>query len=179
MESAKPASIPLDTGYYKNRFSTDEKFHNEDVYRSAIGALLYLSVNTRPDICIATSILGRNVSNPHKYDWTEVKRIMKYLKGTLNIEIKLGNLSEGNNILYGFCDADWAGDKTDRKSNSGYLFKYMGAMFDWRYVPGPSNCQLAGYSSDLVDSDDSLKDKDYKPENDDGSSTTSEENNKD
>ncbi|XP_074041415.1 uncharacterized protein isoform X2 [Leptinotarsa decemlineata] len=43
-------------------------------------------------------------------------------------------------------------------------------------VPGPSYCQLAGYSSDLED--DSLKGKDYKPGNDDGSSTTSEENNK-
>ncbi|KAG5871693.1 hypothetical protein JTB14_026973 [Gonioctena quinquepunctata] len=50
--------------YYKNRNSNDDKFRNEDINRSAIGALLYLSVNTRPDICVATSILGRNVSDP-------------------------------------------------------------------------------------------------------------------
>ncbi|KAG5895222.1 hypothetical protein JTB14_035394 [Gonioctena quinquepunctata] len=123
-----------DTGYYKNRNSNDDKFRNEDIYRSAIGALLYLSVTTRPDICVATSILGRNVSDPYMYDWSEVKRIMKYLNGTIDMEIKLGEISSNidEDILYGYADADWAGDRSDRKSNSGYLFKFMGAMIDWR-----------------------------------------------
>ncbi|KAG5882978.1 hypothetical protein JTB14_026436 [Gonioctena quinquepunctata] len=134
MENSKAVTIPLDTGYYKNRNSNDDKFRNEDIYRSAIGALLYLSVNTRPDICVATSILGRNVSDPITYDWSEVKRIMKYLNGTIDMEIKLGKISSDidEDILYGYADADWAGDRSDRKSNSGYLFKFMGAMFDWR-----------------------------------------------
>ncbi|KAG5865328.1 hypothetical protein JTB14_015121 [Gonioctena quinquepunctata] len=123
-----------DTGYYKNRNSNDDKFINEDIYRSAIGALLYLSVNTRPDICVATSILGTNVSDPYTYDWSEVKRILKYLNGTIDMEIKLGKRSSDidEDILYGYADADWAGDRSDRKSNSGYLIKFMGAMFDWR-----------------------------------------------
>ncbi|KAG5869781.1 hypothetical protein JTB14_022626 [Gonioctena quinquepunctata] len=97
-------------------------------------ALLYLSVNTRADICVATSILGRNVSDPYTYDWSEVKRIMKYLNGTIDMEIKLGKISSDidEDILYGYADADWARDRSDRKSNSGYLFKFMGAMFDWR-----------------------------------------------
>ncbi|KAG5884934.1 hypothetical protein JTB14_009826 [Gonioctena quinquepunctata] len=101
---------------------------------SAIGALLYLSVNTRPDICVATSILGRNVSDPYTYDWSEEERIMKYLNETIDMEIKLGKISSDidEDILYGYADADWAGDRSDRKSNSGYLFKFMGAMFDWR-----------------------------------------------
>ncbi|KAG5873511.1 hypothetical protein JTB14_034313 [Gonioctena quinquepunctata] len=134
MENSKAVTIPLDTGYYRNRNSNDDRFRNEDIYRSAIGALLYLSVNTRPDICVATSILGRNVSDPYTYDWSEVKRIMKYLNGTIDMEIKLGKISSDidEDILYGYAVADWAGDRSDRKSNSGYLFKFMGAMFDWR-----------------------------------------------
>ncbi|KAG5883341.1 hypothetical protein JTB14_033785 [Gonioctena quinquepunctata] len=134
MENSEAVTIPLDTGYYKNRNSNDDKFRNEDIYRSAIGALLYLSVNTRPDICVATSILGRNVSDPYTYDWSEVKRIMKYLNGTIDMEIKLGKISSDidDDNLYGYADADWAGDRSDRKSNSGYLFKFMGVMFDWR-----------------------------------------------
>ncbi|KAG5865329.1 hypothetical protein JTB14_015122 [Gonioctena quinquepunctata] len=134
MENSKAVTIPLDTGYYKNRNSNDDKFINEDIYRSAIGALLYLSVNTRPDICVATSILGTNVSDPYTYDWSEVKRILKYLNGTIDMEIKLGKRSSDidEDIFYGYADADWAGDRSDRKSNSGYLIKFMGAMFDWR-----------------------------------------------
>ncbi|KAG5890307.1 hypothetical protein JTB14_032818 [Gonioctena quinquepunctata] len=134
MENSKAVTIPLDTGYYKNRHSNDDRFRNEDIYRSAIGALLYLSVNTRPDICVATSILGRNVSDPYTYDWSEVKRIMKYLNLTIDMEIKFGKISSDidRDILYGYADADWAGDRSGRKSNSGYLFKFMGAMFDWR-----------------------------------------------
>ncbi|KAG5894684.1 hypothetical protein JTB14_014333 [Gonioctena quinquepunctata] len=59
---------------------------------------------------------------------------MKYLNGTIDMEIKLGKISSDidEDILYGYADADWAGDRSDRKSNSGYLFKFMGAMFDWR-----------------------------------------------
>ncbi|KAG5874041.1 hypothetical protein JTB14_021769 [Gonioctena quinquepunctata] len=116
-----------DTGYYKNRNSNDDRFRNKDIYRSAIGALLYLSVNTRPDICVATSILGRNASDPYEYDWSEVKRIMKYLNGTIDMEIELGKKSSeiDEDIVYGYADADWAGDRSDRKSNSGYLFKFM------------------------------------------------------
>ncbi|KAG5888857.1 hypothetical protein JTB14_031415 [Gonioctena quinquepunctata] len=95
--------------------------------------ILTMKMNTRPDICVATSILGRNVSDPYMYDWSEVKRIMKYLNGTIDMEIKLGKISSDidEDILYGYADADWAGDRSDRKSNSGYLFKFMGAMFDW------------------------------------------------
>ncbi|KAG5896922.1 hypothetical protein JTB14_028150 [Gonioctena quinquepunctata] len=132
MVNSKAVTIPLDTGYYTNRNSNDDKFRNEDIYRSAIGALL--SVNTRPDICVATPILGRNVSDPYTYDWSEVKRIMKYHNGTIDMEIILGKISSDidEDILYGYADADWAGDRSDRKSNSGYLFEFMGAMFHWR-----------------------------------------------
>ncbi|KAG5865538.1 hypothetical protein JTB14_035456 [Gonioctena quinquepunctata] len=93
MENSKAVTIPSDTGYYKNKNSNDERFRNEDIYRRAIGALLYLSVNGRPNICVATSVFGRNVIDPYTSDWSEVKRIMKYLNGTIDMEIKLGKIS--------------------------------------------------------------------------------------
>ena len=34
--------------------------------------------------------------------------------------------------LKGFCDSDWAGDKSDSKSTSGYLFKLSGAAICWK-----------------------------------------------
>ena len=131
LSDSKPSSIPVDPGYQKNRKSS-ESMNNKEIYRKAIGSLLYLSTNSRPDIAIGTSILARHVDDPSQADWTEVKRIFRYLNHTKDKRLKLGSLSEQyNNQLIGYADADWASDTDDRKSNTGFLFKYLGAPIAW------------------------------------------------
>ncbi|KAK2578416.1 hypothetical protein KPH14_012188 [Odynerus spinipes] len=89
-------------------------------------------VMTYLDIAAAVSILGRKVNEPTERDWTEVKRVLKYLKGTKNELLKMGEINEmNNNSLYGYADADWAGNTSGRKSNSGYIFKYYGGTISW------------------------------------------------
>ena len=85
-------------------------------------------MNTRPDICISTSLLCRKVSNPTDRDWTEAKRVLRYLKGTNNLRLHLGN---GQGHLECFADVDWAGNEQDRKSISGFLIKYGGELVSW------------------------------------------------
>lgn len=125
---AKFSKIPMDIGYVKenddnNFMPSNEKYHH------LIGSLLYLSVNTRPDISTAVSILSRKVNNPTFRDWAELKRLIKYLNGTKELKLKLTcNNKKG---LYGFADADWAQCQADRKSNSGFLFKYNGSCISW------------------------------------------------
>ncbi|KAG5873988.1 Copia protein, partial [Gonioctena quinquepunctata] len=97
-----------------------------------IGALLYIAVNTRPDISVSTSILSRKVSQPTERDWTEVKRILRYLKGIRDMIMQLGKRGISENILHGYAAANWGGDTRDRKSNTGYLFKYSGGLVSWR-----------------------------------------------
>ena len=105
---------------------------DKEVYRRAIGSLLYLAINTRPDIAVGTSILSRHVENPKQSDWIEVKRIYRYLKKTKHKKLKLGAVSENqNNDLTVYVDADWGGDRTDRKSNSGYCMTYKGCTIAW------------------------------------------------
>lgn len=49
------------------------------------------------------------------------------------MEIKGEGISyEVEKWLYGYDDADWIGNRSDRKTNSGYLFKFLDLMFDWR-----------------------------------------------
>lgn len=133
METAKSSRIPMDVNYFKNETIENKvAFENPEIYRSAIGKLLYLSVHSRPDISVATIILARKVSNPTKGDWTELKRILKYLRGTIDYTIKLGDIKMEKNILYGFSDADWANDTQNRKSNTGYLFIFNGGIIQWR-----------------------------------------------
>lgn len=126
MEDSRPSKIPMDPGYY--RLERGQTLPNNNKYREAIGSLLYLAVNTRPDIMASVTILSQCVSCPTTTDWTEVKRIFRYLKHTEDYKLRLGGNSEE---LHGFCDADWAGDRSDRKSKSGYLFKYKGAALSW------------------------------------------------
>ena len=51
-------------------------------YRSIVGMLLYLTTNTRPDLSIAVSQIGRFSQNPKKSHATAVKTIIRYLHRT-------------------------------------------------------------------------------------------------
>lgn len=126
---AKISNHPLDTGYWK--LNTDEQLlESNDDYRKIIGMLLYLTTHTRPDIAAAVSILSQRVQNPRVVDLNEAKRIVRYLKGTkdLNLMLSTSNCSEK---LYAYSDANWAEDKTDRKSNSGYYCSVNGGAISW------------------------------------------------
>ena len=46
-------------------------------------------MKTRPDIATAVSILSRRISTPTTKDWIAVKRVMRYLKGTVHFKLKL------------------------------------------------------------------------------------------
>lgn len=128
MKDAKASKYPMDPRFLKQREEIGRRLDSPEAYQSLIGALLYVAVTTRPDISIATSILGRRVKEPSEADWNEAKRILRYLKGTLGTVLYLGG--DGQQLVC-FVDADWAGDASDRKSNSGYLFKFCGGLIGW------------------------------------------------
>lgn len=92
MEEAKESNIPLDPGYVTTE-SESEPLPDNKEYQKIIGKLLYVSVNTRPDISTAVSILSRNSSRPTQEDWIELKRIIRYLKGIKNYRLRLSNMS--------------------------------------------------------------------------------------
>lgn len=95
-----------------------------------IGHLLYISVNTRPDVSAAIGILAQKVSKPTYEDWNQCKRILKYLKTTSNLKLLLSNKNKDQQLI-GYADANWAEERTDRKSNSGRIFFYNGGTIAW------------------------------------------------
>nr|GFA21727.1 hypothetical protein [Tanacetum cinerariifolium] len=82
-------------------------------YRSMIGALMYLT-STRPDIVHATCVCARYQAYPAKKYLKEVKRIFRYLRGTVNMGIWY--TKDPGFKLTGFSDADYAGCKDTFKS---------------------------------------------------------------
>lgn len=129
LKDAKPAKTPMDSGYGKSNSSLP--LESNIKYRQLIGRLLYLSVNTRPDISASVSILAQKVSHPSIEDWNQLKRVVKYLKSTHQLKLKVSNLQSGDLSLIGYADATWADDRIDRKSNSGRIIYFNGGTISW------------------------------------------------
>lgn len=77
----------------------------------------------------ATNVVSRFCSNPKEKHWKAVKRIFRYLKGTVNY--KLIYCKEGNEELECYSDADWGNELEDRHSISGSCLKLMGGLVSW------------------------------------------------
>lgn len=92
--------------------------------------LLYLSTNSRPDISTSVALLSQRVNNPRDIDLNEVKRVIRYLLGTINLKLRMSSSEEAESIRI-FSDADWAESKSDRKSHSGLFFEMNGGAIAW------------------------------------------------
>ena len=55
-----------------------------------MGNLMYAIVCTRPDIAQAVRVISRYMSNLKQEHWRAVKRIMRYLKGSLDMSLCYG-----------------------------------------------------------------------------------------
>jgi len=120
MKDIKGASTPMDAAYPKLEGECDLLPDNE-LYRKALGAMLYVATTTHPDIAAVIGIFCRRVSNPRQRDWHALTRVMKYMYLKETVDLKLKISADSNLELSGYADADWAGDTADRKSTSGYL----------------------------------------------------------
>lgn len=127
MSDCKAVSTPI----IKEVQSDTEK--DNDVrfpYREAVGALAYLMTGTRPDISYAISVVSRTLANPSHEDVLKVKRILRYLKGTMDsvIVYKKGHKP---GVLECYSDSDHGGDFTMGRSTSGILCVYAGGAISW------------------------------------------------
>ena len=130
MEDSNPVETPADVSMKLKKAEENETMADKQMYQSAVGSILYVSTRTRPDISYAVGSCARFSADPTKSHWAAVKRIMRYLKGTINVGI-LYNLKDQKDLI-GYSDADWAGDINDRKSTSGYVFQISGGAVSWR-----------------------------------------------
>lgn len=62
------------------------------------------------------------ISQPRQENWNELKRVVKYVKGTINSKLVLGKIDQNVDILHGYADASFADKNMGRKSISGSVF---------------------------------------------------------
>ena len=79
---------------------------------------------TRPDISYSVGILSRFMQNPKELHWRYLKRVLRYVKTTKHYSLIYSKSHESKATLIGFTDSDYAGSIDDRKSTSGYAFKF-------------------------------------------------------
>ncbi|WJZ81440.1 hypothetical protein VitviT2T_001283 [Vitis vinifera] len=127
MEEAKTMKTLMSSSI---KLDKDEKGKSIDstMYRGMIGSLLYLTAS-RPDIMYSVCLCAKFQSCPKESHLSVVKRILRYLKGTMNIGLLY---PKGDNFeLIGYSDADFAGCKVERKSTSDTCHFLGHSLVSW------------------------------------------------
>jgi hypothetical protein len=102
-------------------------------YQEKIGVLLYAAISTRPDIAFAVNKLARHVQAPRQRHMHAVNRVFRYLSGTRDLGLTFGRAPSKEGVrLTAFSDADWASDKTDRVSVTGWIARVNGDVVSWQ-----------------------------------------------
>nr|CAC37623.1 copia-like polyprotein [Arabidopsis thaliana] len=105
-----------------------EPFEEPTYFRSLAGKLQYLTI-TRPDIQYAVNFICQRMHAPTNSDFGLLKRILRYVKGTINMGLPIRK--HHNPVLSGFCDSDYAGCKDTRRSTTGFCILLGSTLISW------------------------------------------------
>ncbi len=122
-----PVRTPYDASIHLKKNKGNSVSQTE--YAKIIGSLMFLMNYTRPDIAYAVSRLSRYTHSPNVDHWNALKRLLKYLRGTMELGLHYVKFP---NVLEGYCDANWVSDNDEVNSTSGYVFTLCGAAISWK-----------------------------------------------
>lgn len=135
IDECKAAKTPMEITPWKEQDNLNEEtlecVIEEKLYRELVGCFMYLMLITRPDLCTSVNYFSRFQSNVTDLHWNGLKRILRYIKDTLNYGLYYRRFESCNDVaLLGYADADWAGE-ANRKSISGFFFRVYNAIVLW------------------------------------------------
>jgi hypothetical protein len=130
--TSKPTPFPVGISLSK---TGGNELPPDNQYQALVGSLIYLAVNTRPDISHAVGVLSRFMSCPTDRHWEAAKHVLRYLRGTPDLGLTYsGNTpSEQQEVLEAamYADADFAADVDKRRSTTGAVMLMQGAAVLW------------------------------------------------
>lgn len=129
-ESCNPVLVPADPSIKFTGASDCVKYKSNYPYRQAIGSLMYLMTCTRPDLAYIVGVLSRYMEQPQYEHWCDVKRVLKYLKGTINYGVSYG-CNTGTTEMVMYSDADYGGDIDTGRSTTGWICLLNGGAIAW------------------------------------------------
>ncbi|GKA03871.1 hypothetical protein Tco_0676652 [Tanacetum coccineum] len=127
METCEPADTPM---VEKSKLDEDPQGKAVDPtrYRGMIGTLMYLT-SSRPDLVFVVCMCARYQAKPTEKHLHAVKRIFRYLRGTINMGLWYSK--DSCIALTAFADADHAGCQDTRKSTSGSMQLLGDRLVSW------------------------------------------------
>ena len=154
-------SLAKDTDVYKKAYRKtpmDQSFakkdespllEGEDItkYRSVVGRLMYLA-GERPDAQFSIQSLARSMAKPTHQTWKNAWHVCSYLQGTLGFGVRIGLRKKGQSVMdvrdqeevdekekhliEVVTDADYAGNKNDRRSTTSFQIFIDGNLMESR-----------------------------------------------
>jgi hypothetical protein len=129
MLGAKPYSSPCLAGSKLSNADGDPLSPTDiTTYCQTVGALQYCTF-TRPDIAFSVNQLCQHMHHPSTLHWTAAKRVLRYLKGTIDYGLWY---TKGPLTLQAFNDSDWAGNPDDRHSTTGIGIVLGSSLISWK-----------------------------------------------
>jgi len=111
MQNCNPVLTPIEMkDVVRNTVTCTQK--DRTVFQRMIGSLLYLANGTRLGISFAVTRLAQFASNPSDKHMLAIKRVIRYIKGTVNAKL---HLATSNSNLTGYFDSSWLDNPMDRR----------------------------------------------------------------
>ena len=135
LKSMREYDLPAGTGEKVTRVKEGLISQREQTrYRSGVGMLLFLVKYSRPDITNAARELSKVNDGATRNHMKMLMRVMKYVLMSKNkgLQYKVVPGDHGRRTLQGYCDSDWAGDRNERKSVTGYCVYFLGCLIAWK-----------------------------------------------
>ena len=119
MNDCKPVNTPMELGLKLSEHDDGEKV-DPSTFKSLFESLRYALNMHKADILFAIGLISRYMETSSIIHMKAVKRILRYLKGTLDFGLFYSSSKKFK--LVGYCDSDFAGDLDDRKSTVDFVF---------------------------------------------------------
>jgi hypothetical protein len=123
MDKSYPQRTPMiiralknDKGPFRPKQEGEEVLGAEHSYLSAIGVIIYLTNNTRPDIAFVVNCLTRHSTAPTMRHWNDIKNILRYLNDTIYLGLFFQRNQESD--LIGYVDAGYLFDPQNGRSQT-------------------------------------------------------------
>ncbi|XP_047939204.1 secreted RxLR effector protein 161-like [Salvia hispanica] len=138
MHDAKAVSTPLSAHF---KLSMDQRPKDDGErrdlskipYTNIIGSIMYTMLCTRPDLAQAISVTSRFRSDHGREHWIALKWLLRYLKGAAKYGLVYrAGIDQQGEALIGFCDSDYASNRNNRRSQTGYIFNLYGTAISWK-----------------------------------------------
>jgi hypothetical protein len=146
MADCNPVSTPIEAGLKLQHASPGDP-RTDAPYQQVLGSLMYAACGTRPDLSFTVSYLSQFSSHPTQAHWAALKRVLRYVKGTVDLCLTYHRSRDGDGAsIHGFSDSDYG---NHHRSVMGYTFILAKGAVTWSSNRIP-NVTLSSSESEYI-----------------------------